>query len=409
MSKEQKRQHPNRRDFILGTTGLAMAAMLPGCVAAAKKSSVPADLSDKIERLAGYQPQVGLSWIPKGEHTHAYASYKKCVDAVTDFSWLSKGDRVLVKLALNSGNTFPATTDPWSVSCMVKLLKEKGAGKVLVGDQSGVEAVHWTRDSKKGASRELAQNATLLKTIEESGAEPVFFEEQGWDSYFPATPAKGHHWQNPIYLPGVLKEIDHIVYLPRVSSHILAGNTLGLKLGVGFLRSDSRGDFHKGGKHFYAMYEEINTIPEIASRLRLSVSSGRKIQTLFGPDRGPVAEPDYGLLIASGDLLAHELAAYAWLQWNREFMTSKAAHKSVGRWTRNRSVFNTRFSDNTWGKREGKSTPGIEYFKPGSLLRHPAIANNWQRQGGAPEKIRVETINAHPDDSVSRYLEARLK
>ena len=69
----------------------------------------------------------------------------------------------------------------------------------------------------------------------------------------------------------VLDEVDHIVYLPQVGSHILAGNTLGFKLAVGFLRGDSRGEFHRGGKNFYAMYEEINQVPAINSKLRLIV------------------------------------------------------------------------------------------------------------------------------------------
>ena len=48
-----------------------------------------------------------------------------------------QGDRVLIKIALNSGKHYPATTDPCSVHSMVKLLIEKGAGKILVADQGG--------------------------------------------------------------------------------------------------------------------------------------------------------------------------------------------------------------------------------------------------------------------------------
>lgn len=82
---------------------------------------------------------MSCSWVVKGEHENSYELVKKTVEAATDFSCLSRGDRVLIKMALNSGNPYPATTDPWSVKCMVKLLKEKGAGKILVGDQSGFD------------------------------------------------------------------------------------------------------------------------------------------------------------------------------------------------------------------------------------------------------------------------------
>jgi uncharacterized protein (DUF362 family) len=287
-----------RREFLLGTAGLALATVLPACsqtTNTVQNQTAEPEITSVMDRELG----VSCSWVVKGEHENAYALYKKTVEAATDFSWLSRGDRVLIKMALNSGNPYPATTDPWSVHCMVKVLKERGAGKILVGDQSGFGTVQWTKDRKEGSSRQLAKTAGLLKVIEESDAEPCFFEEYGWDAYRPAYPDGKHHWKRPIMLPAKLDEVDHIIYLPRVSSHILAGNTLGLKLSVGFLRSDSRGEFHRGGKQFYAMYEEINHIPQIASKLRLTVSSGRSILTLFGPNEGPTSKPDHGLVLAS--------------------------------------------------------------------------------------------------------------
>jgi uncharacterized protein (DUF362 family) len=292
---------------------------------------------------------------------------------------------------------------------MVKLLKEKGAGKILVGDQSGFGTVQWTKDRKEGSSRQLAKTAGILKVIEDSGAEPCFFEEYGWDAYRPAIPEGKHHWKRPIMVPAKLKEVDHIIYLPRVSSHILAGKTLGLKLAVGFLRSDSRGEFHKGGKQFYAMYEEINHIAPIASKLRLIVSSGRSVLTLIGPNEGPTAKPDHGLVLASEDLLAHEMLAYAWLQWNRQFETSSITRMTMGRPTKSRSGYNKRFSDRMWPDKDGRETPAIDYFEPGNLYNHPAIVNYLRRMGGRPRSIAVEEINNQPDSSVVTYLKRQMK
>jgi len=330
------------------------------------------------------------------------------VEATTDCSWLSKGDRVFIKIALNSGKSYPATTDPWSVHCMVNLLKEKGAGKILVGDQGGFGTVQWTKDRQEGSSRQLAKTAGILQIIEESGAEPCFFEEYGWDAYRPAIPDGENHWKKPLMIPAILDEVDHVVYLPRVSSHILAGNTLGFKLSVGFLRSDSRGEFHRGGKHFYAMYEEINHVPQIAKKLRLAVSSGRSVLTLVGPNDGPIAKPDYGLVLASNDLLAHEMLAYAWLQWNRQFETSSFAHMTMGSHTKSRSRYNKLFSDRMWPDENGLITSPIDYFEPGKLYNHPAIVNHLKRMGGLPRSIAVEEINKQEDSSVIDYLKRQL-
>jgi uncharacterized protein (DUF362 family) len=41
--------------------------------------------------------------------------------AATDFGWLSRGDSVLIKPSLNSGNPYPATTNPEGIRAMVEL------------------------------------------------------------------------------------------------------------------------------------------------------------------------------------------------------------------------------------------------------------------------------------------------
>ena len=73
------------------------------------------------------------------------ASGEAVVDAVrraalqaSDFSWRSRGDRVLIKTVCNSGGGYPFTTDPVSLRAMIRLLRERGAGKVIVADMSGV-------------------------------------------------------------------------------------------------------------------------------------------------------------------------------------------------------------------------------------------------------------------------------
>jgi len=401
------KNHSTRRQFLIQSAGLALAAAVPSCTQPPKKNGQPVP-GPEITAVTEHELSASGSWIARGEHQNAYAVYRKTVEAATDFSWLSKGDRVLLKVAMNSGNRYPATTDPWSVACMVRLLKEKGAGKIMVGDQGGFGAVQWTKDRQIGSSRQLAKNTGLLKAIEENQAEPCFFEEFGWDAYQEAYPAGDHHWRKPILVPAMLDEVDHIIYLPRVSSHILAGSSLGFKLAVGFLRSDSRGEFHRGGEHFYAMYEEINHIPQIASKLRLTVSSGRSVLTLIGPNDGPTAKPDHGLLLASEDLLAHEMLAYAWLQWNREFETSAFSHMTSGKPTKSRSGYNKRFTDRMWPDKNGTGTPPIAYFKPGNLYNHPAVINCLLRRGGRPKHIFIKEINRQPNDSAAEYMRRQI-
>jgi len=67
-----------------------------------------------------------------------------------------------------------------------------------------------------------------LDIISQNNAEAVFFEELGYDSYFPEYPSESHHWKSPIMITLAVKEVYHIIYLARVSSHIMGDITSGM-------------------------------------------------------------------------------------------------------------------------------------------------------------------------------------
>ena len=398
-----------------GMAGASMVSLMSGCAQSGEKESpsLDVDVSESpgvtLKPLPDYHPLVSSSWVPKEDWDLFHSLFRKTVESATDFSWLSRGDRVLLKLALNSGHDFPATTDPWLLWCMIEILREKGAGSILVGDQSGVEAVHWTPENERGSSRKLCESTGLLKIIQEYNATPCFFEEGGYDAYKSTLPPGPNHWARPIWVTNVLDEVDHIVYLARVSSHILGDITSGMKLGVGFLRDDSRLIFHQGGKDFYAMYEEINQVPVITDKLRLSVSSGTRVLATFGPDDGYVSKPNVGLLLASEDILAHELLSYAWLKWNRQFETPSIAQGTTGQFTKFRSFANKAFVWYSWRSRKEKQTPGISFFQAGNIYNHPSILNYMKRMGGKPERIEWEQVNPAPEESVRSYLSEQIQ
>jgi hypothetical protein len=113
----------SRRDFLKLSGAAACAALMPAC-AHCMKAMEKDFKSMPMDKL--WTPHVSSAWIPRGEHTDAYGIFKKTVEAATDFSWLSAGDSVFIKLSLNSSNPYPATTDPWSLAFMIRLLREKG-------------------------------------------------------------------------------------------------------------------------------------------------------------------------------------------------------------------------------------------------------------------------------------------
>jgi len=363
-----------------------------------------------VKPAAENEAMVSAAWLDKGNTP--YSLFREMVDKATDFSWLRPGDTVLVKLAMNSGNPYPAVTDPWALDSTLKVLKAKGASKILVGDQSGVRNVYWTQAGKqRGSSREFARSSGLLDVIEANGATPVFFEERGYDAYIAVTPKDGH-WKTPIYITSLVNEVDHIVNVTRVGSHGLADYTSGLKTAVGFLREDSRRVLHTGGPDFYAMVEEISEVPEIKSKIRLTVSSARKVMSLIGPDAGYVVEPNSAPVFASANLLAHDLYAYAFLQYCRDKLTPTPAscpEVEGNLWDvmTMRAQRNRGFVKLVWGLEENQ-VPELPVFQPGAIYKHPAIQNYIRLNPRAKLNFSVVELQKSSDHDIGRYMQRQL-
>jgi uncharacterized protein (DUF362 family) len=264
--------------------------------------------------------------------------------ATDNCSWLNHGNIVLLKPALNSPDPYPSTTHPLAIRVVTELLEERGA-KVVIGDQSGIAHVlHHPLGVLRGSSR-----ANYAHSGMGSLDDPRFvsFEDGGWDEGF------YHHqsphtasWQSGFFITDWAQKADHIICLPRVSTHSQAGATLGLKCMVGMLREDSRMEFHANGPYNNfitgsakgsilvskddgtgTFFEKIVEISDaIREKLRLTLFVAIKAQTTFGPDRfgirmgsvgfgrAHVTSPEPGLVFASADPVAAEAFALALLK-----------------------------------------------------------------------------------------------
>jgi uncharacterized protein (DUF362 family) len=296
----------SRRSFVaLAAAGAATAL---GARRARATPPPPAPLAYGADETVTVVP------VPRGSSPEVVAAaVRRAALAATDFSWLSRGDTVFVKPVCNSGNVYPATTDPVALRAMIELLRERGAGRVLVGDMSGVQAVRFGPDSLRGSTRTLMTDAGMARAIAEAGGELRAFEEAGWDAFDPETPAGGADWLGPVMMPSVLREVDHVVLMPRCARHVLAGSTLGLKAAVGWWRHDSRLEYHRDAATFSAKTAEANWVPSLREKQRLVLTSATQVLTTFGPDDGFVSTPDTGLVIASPSVVAHDMVSLAWL------------------------------------------------------------------------------------------------
>ena len=257
-------------------------------------------------------------------------------------SWLQAGDRVLIKPALNSPHPYPSTSDPLTVHAIAEVLIQKGA-QVIVGDQSGIEYV--LQDKTGVIHGSTVSNFHKSAMSKGSELKYVGFEDRKWDEgFYNFQTERTASWNNGFYITKWIQEVDHIISIPRLSTHSQAGVTLGFKNMVGLLREDSRVEFHANGPFSSfinnlakkadistkddkkdAFFEKIVEISlAVHDKLRCTFFTGTRAQTTFGPDRyisfsgqnifpAHVLTPDTGLLIASTDQVAAEMGALVFL------------------------------------------------------------------------------------------------
>ena len=164
------------------------------------------------------------------------------------------------------------------------------------------------------------ESSGMAKVVQASGAELHFFEEAGWSAFHEEIPLAGSHWKHALMMPDILKEVQHIVLMPRCGRHLLAGSTLGLKAAVGYWRHDTRLEYHHDASTFNEKTAEANTVETLRKKQRLVVTAANKILTTIGPDKGCIFQPDIGLVIASESVVAHDMVSLAWLLENRRLM-----------------------------------------------------------------------------------------
>jgi hypothetical protein len=289
---------------------------------------------------------VYIQGLPPSPDTSVISSAirKTILDATDNLSWLSENDTILLKPALNSPDPYPSTTHPLAISVTAGLLAERGAN-VVIGDQSGIEHVlHHPGGVIHGST---IDNYARSGMGNRSDSRFVSFEEGGWnEGFFHHTSANTASWRDGFYITAWAKKADHIISLPRVSTHSQAGATLGLKSMVGMLREDSRMEFHANGPYNMfitnaakgstlssvddktgTFFEKIVEISDaIRDKLRLTLYVATEIQATFGPDRycirrghtgygrAAVVKPQPGLIFGSTDQIAAEATALAVLK-----------------------------------------------------------------------------------------------
>lgn len=284
----------------------------------------------------------------EGIHYPRVDAISKCIEnlflkSTNNLEWLSDDDVVLLKPALNSPDPYPSTTHPLAIKVISKILKDEGAN-VIVGDQSGLRFV---LQDQSGIIHGNTHDNFVKSGMGEYEDEFMSFESEGWEEdYVHYSSDQTQSWPKGFYISTMINEADHVINLPRLSTHSQAGATLGFKNMVGILRDDSRMDFHANGPYNIFIKNEargsnlksvddeydsfIEKIVEISDAIkekhRLTLFVSTKAQATFGPNRcalkfwklelmkSYIANLNPGLVFACADPVAAESFAIALLK-----------------------------------------------------------------------------------------------
>jgi len=354
----------------------------------------------------GPQTRVFLAGVGRGASEQVIKlAVRAVVEATTNLSWLSKGDDVFIKPALNSGNPYPATTNPIAIGAMVELLRQKGARRVIVGDMCGIEHVKLSPKGLIGSSRRLMEASGMAGAVQAAGGEIHFFEEAGWNGFYEDAPAAGSHWKRGLMMPDILKKVEHIILMPRCGRHVLAGSTLGLKAAVGYWRTDTRLEYHRDASTFHEKTAEGNTVETLRKKQRLVLSAADKILTTFGPDEGHILQPENGLVIASESVIGHDMVSLAWLLENRRKVSTSGKE-----WFKDNSPWVARVGNHYVVNKLGGWGPTLASEKLtkndlNAIWDDRVLNRAYEVFGGMPRVILEAANNALPENLKKRLSE----
>jgi uncharacterized protein (DUF362 family) len=273
----------------------------------------------------------------------------------------------------------------------------RGAGKIIVADQAGVEHVRLSKQGRYGSTKDMfSQNGMAMVT--QSGAETHFFDDQPFDTgYFAATAPMDNHWPRGLYIPAIIKTVDHIIYMPRIGTHTLAGNTQSHKMAIGWLRDDSRHDLHNDAQDYYEKYTEVNYTKEIRDRFRMAVTVSEKILLHGGPDIGTPYTMSPVLVHASTSMSNHDAVGASILATLNKTITmvspgtqtySAASAPSTNAFFANGASVVTGAAG-PWVDSGSTQTQYTAHAWEQGITKDRAIARGWSLSGGKPAQIRV--------------------
>jgi uncharacterized protein (DUF362 family) len=210
---------------------------------------------------------------------------------------------VFLKPNFNSADPAPGSTHPDILRALVLKLRELGAGRLTVGDRSGM-----------GDTRQVMQRLGVFELADELDFDALVLDELGAADWTRISPSGGH-WQYGFPFPNICLECGALVQTCCLKTHRYGGHfTLSLKNSVGMVAKRVPGEDYNymtelhGSSYQRTMIAEINTAYQPA----LVMLDGVEAFVNGGPDQGQLVQP--GVVLAGSDRVAIDATGVAILR-----------------------------------------------------------------------------------------------
>jgi uncharacterized protein (DUF362 family) len=206
-------------------------------------------------------------------------------------AFVKHGDKVLIKAnaaAPVPPDVRPEVTDPRVLFEIVKMLKDAGASKIIVGDDAIWHVK--TRDSFKGSG--------IGKAVLDAGGELCCFDEE--PRIIESVPNSSIF--DKISIPKIVKEVDRIINVPKMKTSFISVVTLGIKNHFGYLLFKDRLKFHRMGDLAYVLSDILKVIPST-----LTIIDAMIAMEGYGPHAG--SPKKMNTIVAGRDVVATDMVA----------------------------------------------------------------------------------------------------
>jgi uncharacterized protein (DUF362 family)/Pyruvate/2-oxoacid:ferredoxin oxidoreductase delta subunit len=231
-----------------------------------------------IERCGAYEPE------------QLYTALKKAALAADFPSTVGKTVLLKPNIVMDSAPAKAVTTHPVFLEAVIRLVREWGASRILVGDSPGLQGPNFT-----------ARGSGLGEAAKRCGAEWVDFTRGTMELNCPEGKI-----QRRFTVSKVLQSVDWVISLPKLKNHSLMYYTGAMKNLFGFVPSVTKSPYHvryPSRESFASMIVDLNVAVKPAYAFMDAIVA------MEGPGPSAGTPKQVGLVLASANLLAMDAAA----------------------------------------------------------------------------------------------------